>query len=72
MSLREFAAWIIGNRAAGVDACFLGDCGPFSDKFGLGEPSMPSLANLFAFAFVALVLRKRLFGNGSSKSRNYD
>jgi threonine/homoserine/homoserine lactone efflux protein len=27
---------------------------PFSDKFDLGDQSMPSLTNLFAFAFVAL------------------
>jgi threonine/homoserine/homoserine lactone efflux protein len=33
---------------------FLGNRGSFSDKFDLGEESMPSLTNLFAFAFVAL------------------
>ena len=40
--------------AGGSRSRFLGESRPFSDKFDLGEPSMPSLTNLFAFAFVAL------------------
>ena len=54
MSLDEFPGLEISGIDIIVEACFLGDCGPFSDKFDLGEPSMPSLTNLFAFAFVAL------------------
>jgi hypothetical protein len=54
MSRCEFTAWTIGDRAPCVDACFLAIAGPFSDKFNLGERSMPSLTNLFAFALVAL------------------
>ena len=54
MSLYEVRVSIIGDQASGVDARFLGSRGRFSDKFGLGVLSMPSLTNLFAFALVAL------------------